>query len=482
MRLPIACSKCSRRNSSKMEAYINLAYMASVILLIVGLRRLSNPSRARNGNLIAAVGMGIAILAAMLSPIERGDNNYLLIIAAMFVGAVIGLVMSKKVAMTSMPELVSLFNGLGGACAVAISMIELYHYQDVLSNDVEIGLGTHLTTLLALFIGAVAFTGSLIAWGKLSGKVKDWKIPLASILNILLVLIILGLIGFRVFNLDDSFVIPLVILGISLIYGVTFVQPIGGADMPVVISLLNAFTGVAAALAGIVYDNQFMLIGGILVGSSGAILTILMCNAMNRSLINVIVGGFGSGASSNRDDGERVVKEASPNDVAIMLRYATNVLIVPGYGMAVAQAQKTCKELDNQLSAHGVNVHYAIHPVAGRMPGHMNVLLAEADVPYPKLLDLDDANASMADTDVTIVVGANDVVNPSALDDPGSPIYGMPILEILKTKNVIVLKRGMSAGYSGIENPLFFHDRTRMLFGDAKASLQGLVDEVKTLG
>ncbi len=467
-----------------MQAIINLSYLIAVILLITGLRRLSHPSTARNGNIIAALGMGIAILASLFSPIEGGNNNYLVIGAALIIGALIGWIMSKKVAMTAMPELVSLFNGLGGACAVAISVVELYQYQTVFSGAVvgSVAEAKHLTTQLAMFIGAVAFTGSVIAYGKLSGKISDWKIPFAGILNIVLVVVILGLIVFRVISPDAAFILPMVILGISLVYGVTFVQPIGGADMPVVISLLNALTGVAAALAGIVYDNQMMLVGGILVGSSGTILTVVMCQAMNRSLISVLVGGFGSSAASAKDHGEQVVREASINDVGIMLRYSSNVMVVPGYGMAVAQAQKTIKELDNLLSEHGVNVHYAIHPVAGRMPGHMNVLLAEADVPYPKLLDLDDANDSMPETDVTLVVGANDVVNPAALDDPSSPIYGMPILEILKGKNVIVLKRGMSAGYSGIENPLFFHEKTKMLFGDAKKSIQSLIEEVKALG
>jgi H+-translocating NAD(P) transhydrogenase subunit beta len=453
-----------------------------VILLITGLRRLSHPSTARNGNIIAALGMGLAILASLVSPIESGNNNYLIIITALVIGTIIGWVMSKKVAMTAMPELVSLFNGLGGACAVAISVVELYQYQNDFSSGVGVSEAKHFTTQLAMFIGAVAFTGSVIAYGKLSGKISDWKIPFSGILNIVLVIVILGLIGFRVLAPDASFILPMVILAISLIYGVTFVQPIGGADMPVVISLLNALTGVAAALAGIVYDNQMMLVGGILVGSSGTILTVVMCQAMNRSLLSVLVGGFGGSSASAKDYGEQSVKEASINDVGIMLRYSSNVMIVPGYGMAVAQAQKTIKELDNLLSEHGVNVHYAIHPVAGRMPGHMNVLLAEADVPYPKLLDLDDANAALPETDVTLVVGANDVVNPAALDDPSSPIYGMPILEILKGKNVIVLKRGMSAGYSGIENPLFFHEKSKMLFGDAKKSIQALIDEVKSLG
>lgn len=467
-----------------MQAIINLSYLFSVILLISGLRRLSHPSSARSGNIIAAIGMGVAIIASLATPIEGANNNYLLIIIALFIGALIGLVMSKKVAMTAMPELVSLFNGLGGACAVAIALVELYQYDAIFSGlrSGNVIYGKHLTTQLAMFIGAVAFTGSIIAYGKLAGKVKDWKIPFSGVLNIIFLLTVLGLIIFRVALPDASFLIPMIILVISLIYGVTFVQPIGGADMPVVISLLNALTGIAAALTGIVYENQMMLIGGILVGSSGMILTTVMCRAMNRSLFNVIVGGFGGSSGAGKDNGEQVVKEATANDVGVMLRYSNNVMVVPGYGMAVAQAQKAIKELDNLLSEHNVNVHYAIHPVAGRMPGHMNVLLAEADVPYPKLLDLDDANDAMNETDVTLVVGANDVVNPAALDDPSSPIYGMPILEILKGKNVIVLKRGMSAGYSGIENPLFFHERTRMLFGDAKKSIQALIEEVKTLG
>lgn len=467
-----------------MQAVINLTYLLSVILLITGLRRLSHPSTARNGNIIAAIGMGFAILASLVTPIESGGNNYLIIIIALVIGTIIGLVMSKKVAMTAMPELVSLFNGLGGACAVAISIVELYQYQEVFSmaNFTDVAIAKHLTTQLAMFIGSVAFTGSIIAYGKLAGKIKDWKIPFSGLLNIVLLVLILSLIVFRVWMPDASFILPMVVLGISLIYGITFVQPIGGADMPVVISLLNALTGVAAALAGIVYDNQMMLIGGILVGSSGTILTVVMCQAMNRSLLSVLVGGFGGASASGKETGDQVIKEATSNDVGIMLRYSTNVMVVPGYGMAVAQAQKTIKELDNLLSEHGVNVRYAIHPVAGRMPGHMNVLLAEADVPYPKLLDLDDANDAMTETDVTLVVGANDVVNPAALDDPSSPIYGMPILEILKGKNVIVLKRSMNTGYSGIENPLFFHEKTKMLFGDAKTSIQGLIDEVKSLG
>ncbi len=467
-----------------MAAFVNLSYLISVTLLIVGLRRLSSPASARSGNLLAATGMGLAILTTLLSPIENANNNYLVIILAMTIGAIIGLLMANRVKMTAMPELVSLFNGLGGACAVAISLIELYGYQSFFDRGeaASIVSGTHLTTLLAMFVGAVAFTGSLVAYGKLAGKIRDIYIPMTGTLNIILLVLILGLIIYRVVVPDDSFLIPVVILVISLIYGISFVQPIGGADMPVVISLLNAFTGVAAALAGIVYNNQPMIIGGILVGSSGTILTILMCQAMNRSLFNVIIGGFGVNRPAGKEEGEKIVTETTSNEVAILMRYANQMVIVPGYGMAVAQAQKTCKELDNLLAEHGVDVHYAIHPVAGRMPGHMNVLLAEADVPYPKLLDLDEANELLKETDVTLVVGANDVVNPAALDDPSSPIYGMPILEILKSKTVVVLKRSMNTGYSGIENPLFFNKKTRMLFGDAKTSIQNLVEEVKALG
>ncbi|MEM7659887.1 MAG: NAD(P)(+) transhydrogenase (Re/Si-specific) subunit beta, partial [Bacteroidota bacterium] len=331
--------------------------------------------------------------------------------------------------------------------------------------------------------GAVAFTGSLVAYGKLQGLINDRKvrIPAPTVVNMSLLIGTLGLVGYNTVGSPDGLTWMLVLLGLSLVYGITFVIPIGGADMPVVISLLNAFTGIAAALAGLVYDNQVMLVGGILVGSSGTILTVLMCEAMNRSLWNVIVGGFGSAGKAQEVDGDQVAREITPNDAAILLRYANRVIVVPGYGMAVAQAQKVVHELELLLDKHGVDLSYAIHPVAGRMPGHMNVLLAEADVSYDKLLDLDDANQALSDTDVVIIAGANDVVNPAAEDDPGSPIYGMPILQVLQAKNTIVLKRSMSPGYAGIQNPLFFHEKNRMLFGDAKASINKLLEEVKML-
>ena len=302
-------------------------------------------------------------------------------------------------------------------------------------------------------------------------------------LNIILLLASLGLgvyIAVDFSNIPFWMLIGYIVL--ALIYGFSFVAPIGGADMPVVISLLNSFTGLTAAAAGLIYDNQIMLLGGVLVGASGTILTVLMCEAMNRSLLNVVIGGFGGGGSSGGgSDGDQTVREVTPSDAAILLNYSQSVMIVPGYGLAVAQAQKDCKELDDLLESNGVQVRYAIHPVAGRMPGHMNVLLAEADVPYPKLLDLEEANPLLAQTDVVIVVGANDVVNPSALDEPGSPIYGMPVLEVWKAKNTIVMKRSMSPGYAGIQNPLFFLENNRMLFGDAKKSMQTLVKEVKEL-
>ena len=414
---------------------IDLLYIVSTVLLIIGLRKLSSPATARKGNILAAYGMALAIVVTIVSPVEGDHGNYLLIIAAIVLGSVIGLIFSKKVEMTAMPELVSLFNGFGGACAVCISIIEVYKFN----ASTSIGIAT--TTYLALFVGGIAFTGSLVAYGKLTGKVKDWRGAFASYFNLIWLLVCVGLIVYQIAFPGQYEWLPLVVLAISLVYGFTFVLPIGGADMPVVISLLNAFTGIAAALAGMVYDNMVMLLGGILV--------------------------------------EGVVKEASLVDTAIMMRYAQNVMVIPGYGMAVAQAQKVCKDLDKSLSERGVNVHYAIHPVAGRMPGHMNVLLAEADVPYNKLIDLDDANEMFKDTDVCLVVGANDVVNPAAMDDPSSPIYGMPVLEILHSKNVIVLKRSMNKGYSGIENPLFFHDKTKMLFGDAKSSLELLNAEIK---
>lgn len=458
---------------------INLTYLIGALAFVIGLRRLSSPDTARRGNILAAIGMGIAIVATLFNPAILGNNNYAWIFGGMVVGGIIGWFASKRVQMTAMPQLVSIFNGLGGACAVVLAMIELYQHYSFSARTIQ-----ELTVIvLALLIGAVAFTGSILAYLKLDGKVWDSQVtlPKHNIINMVLLAITLGLSVYLIAS-GGSLTFSLILMGVALVYGFSFVAPIGGADMPVVISLLNSFTGLSAAAAGLIYGNNIMLIGGILVGASGTILTVLMCQAMNRSLFNVLIGGFGGGGTSAvAADGEQVAKEVTINDAAIQLFYSQSVLFVPGYGLAVAQAQKVTKELDDLLEANGVEVRYAIHPVAGRMPGHMNVLLAEADVPYPKLLDLDDANGALPNTDMVVIVGANDVVNPAALDDPGSPVYGMPVLNVWEAKNVIVLKRSMRPGYAGIQNQLFFHEKTKMLFGDAKDSIQKLVGEVKTL-
>jgi H+-translocating NAD(P) transhydrogenase subunit beta len=450
-------------------------YLISIILFIVGLKYLSHPDTARKGNFIASFGMVLAIGATVVYPLPIQHNNYGWIAGGLLTGTVIGLPIARKVKMTAMPEMVSLFNGLGGACAMLISIVEFNNY----SASGSLFNPTIFTILFALFIGSISFTGSLIAYGKLQGFLRDsLQLPGARYINLILLAVIIVASGYLMSAAELNSTLVFGILALSLIYGVTFVTPIGGGDMPVVISLLNSFTGIGAAFAGLIYGNQVMIVGGILVGASGTILTILMCRAMNRSLFNVIVGGFGSGAGASTYEGETVVKEATFNDLAIQLKYSQKVIIVPGYGLAVAQAQHACHALEKSLEDEGVSVKYAIHPVAGRMPGHMNVLLAEADVPYPKLLDLEDANKEFPSTDVVLVIGANDVVNPAAKEDPASPIYGMPILDVESAKNVVVLKRGMSAGYAGIENLLFYNAKTRMLFGDAKSSLNKLVDEV----
>ncbi|MEO0339836.1 MAG: NAD(P)(+) transhydrogenase (Re/Si-specific) subunit beta [Bacteroidota bacterium] len=460
---------------------INLSYLIGAVAFVWGLRLLSSPDTARKGNIYAAIGMGIAILATLIIPLDEGANNYGWIFGGMAGGALIGMLASRRVKMTAMPQLVSIFNGLGGACAVVLAMAELTQFYGgkVMTN------GEVLIILSTLFIGGVAFTGSILAYAKLDGLIWDSQVtlPKHSLINLVLLAGVIAL-GVVVYlgGASAGLTMAILFLVLTLIYGFSFVAPIGGADMPVVISLLNSFTGLSAAAAGLVYNNQIMLVGGILVGASGTILTVLMCEAMNRSLLNVIVGGFGGGAAASKGSSDgQVVKEVNINDLAIQLFYSQSVMFVPGYGLAVAQAQKVVKEVDDLLEANGVEVKYAIHPVAGRMPGHMNVLLAEADVPYPKLLDLDDANSALPNTDVVIVVGANDVVNPSAEDEPGSPIYGMPVLQVWKAKSTVVIKRSMSPGYAGIPNPLFFHDKNKMLFGDAKKVTQEIVGALKEM-
>jgi len=465
---------------------LEITYIVASVLFVIGLKMLSHPLTARRGNILAAFGMGFAIIATILFHRKDGEpiGNIPLILAAIAIGTVIGWVIAKKVKMTAMPQLVSFFNGMGGAAAALISMMEFPHVSPELIARSGMANGHVLAILLGLMIGTVSWAGSMIAFGKLDGRIGDLRVKSMKYVNIAILVILLGFIVYIMTrNVQESReLMPFIYLmfGISVIYGVLFVMPIGGADMPVVISLLNSFTGVAAAMGGFLYNNQAMLTGGILVGSAGTILTILMCRAMNRSLINVIVGVFGGGGSAAASE-VGTIKEITLSDAAILLSYSKKVVIVPGYGLAVAQAQHICHELDKLLEEKGVEVKYAIHPVAGRMPGHMNVLLAEADVPYEQLIESDEINPDLPNTDVLIVIGANDVVNPAAEDDPSSPIYGMPIVKARDARNIIVMKRGMGKGYAAIENMLFYNDKTRMLFGDAKNTLQNLVSEIKNL-
>lgn len=492
---------------------LTLCYLIGSVTFILGLKMLSNPATARKGNLIAAAGMIIAILGTIFLYTDEAGNklhNYGWIFGGILVGGVIGTLAAKKVKMTAMPEMVSMFNGMGGACAALISIVEFDHFSgkflnhsgyewisikgisnptsDQIADAISVGNSSQhgflLVIMAGLIIGSVSFAGSMIAWGKLNGKVKDFSFKGQHIFNIALLLVIVGLSAYLIgWAPDNAKVIFYSIFALSLLYGIFFVFPIGGADMPVVISLLNSFTGVAAACGGFLYDNKVMLTGGILVGAAGTLLTILMCKAMNRSLANVLIGSFGGGAKAaaggSKEQG--AYKEISLSDTAVVMSYAHKVYIVPGYGLAVAQAQHACHELEKLLTEKGVDVKYAIHPVAGRMPGHMNVLLAEADVSYDKLMEMEHANEEFPTTDVVLILGANDVVNPAAKTDPSSPIYGMPILDVELAKNVIVNKRSMKPGYAGIENDLFFQPKTSMLFGDAKKVLQDLIAEIKNL-
>lgn len=471
---------------------LELSYILASVLFILGLKKLSHPDTARSGNLWAAAGMALAIIFTILFHKTKlndgtfeGIHNIGFIIVALVIGSMVGWLAAKKVKMTAMPQMVSIFNGMGGACAALISMMEFPRMQSTLAaeNMTSMLNGEALAILLGLMIGGVSFAGSMIAFGKLDERIGDIKNPVLRYINLAFLFLLLFFVVFIMFKTPvagENWMIYILAF-LALIYGVTFVMPIGGADMPVVISLLNSFTGVAAAMGGFLYHNQAMLTGGILVGSSGTILTILMCKAMNRSLLNVIIGAFGGKVTGVAQSGDKSVKEITLSDAAVLLSYSQKVFIIPGYGLAVAQAQHLCHELDTLLATKGVEVKYGIHPVAGRMPGHMNVLLAEADVPYEKLLEMEDANKEMGSTDVAIVVGANDVVNPAAEDDPSSPIAGMPVIQVWNAKNVIVMKRSMAKGYAAIENNLFYHPRTRMLFGDAKSSMQKLIAEIKNL-
>jgi NAD(P) transhydrogenase subunit beta len=444
---------------------IELAYVVAAALFIFGLKLLGSAATARKGNTLSSVGMLIAIVAAL---IDQGIVEYQWIIAGVLVGGLIGAVAARMVQMTSMPEMVALFNGFGGLASLLVGWAAL---------NADAGAFTVVTIVLSVLIGGVTFTGSLIAYGKLSENIGSGAILFRGqqIVNSLLVLAIVGssvMLAQEPANLQWLYLV----IGLSLLFGIMAVIPIGGADMPVVISLLNSYSGLAACAAGFAINNNILIVAGSLVGASGIILTQIMCKSMNRSLSHVLFSGFGSGATeATVVEGE--IKPISVEDAYYVLEAATNVAIIPGYGMAVAQAQHVVKELCELLEENGAEVNFGIHPVAGRMPGHMNVLLAEADVPYDQLLEMDEINPRMETVDVAIVIGANDVVNPAAREVESSPIYGMPVINVDSAKTVFVLKRSMASGFAGIENPLFYKENTRMLFGDAKESLGGLVRE-----
>ncbi len=458
---------------------VNLVYAAAAILLCLGIKRLSSPATARSGNLVAAAGMAIAVGVTLFSP---GLDSYWLIAAGIGVGTVIGVASARMVRMTAIPQMVALFNGVGGGAAALIAAAEFHRLAPLLGTlprDISIGI------IFSALIGSISFSGSMVAFAKLQELLPGWPLTFKGQQVVNALLFVATVAAGIAAGITEEQAWMVCLLAGALVFGVTLVLPIGGADMPVVISFLNAFTGLAAASAGFVLSNNALIIGGTLVGASGTLLTILMGRAMNRSLANVLFGAFGAapsgGATAVASEDGQVAREITAEDAAVMLAYADQVMVVPGYGLAVAQAQHAARELADLLEARGVKVKYAIHPVAGRMPGHMNVLLAEASVPYPQLLDMDEANPEFPRTDVALVVGANDVTNPAARSNPESPLYGMPILDVDKAQNVIVLKRSMNPGFAGIENELYFDPRTTMLFGDAKASIEKLIAGIKAV-
>ncbi|MSO46569.1 MAG: NAD(P)(+) transhydrogenase (Re/Si-specific) subunit beta [Thermoleophilia bacterium] len=459
---------------------IQVAYLVASFCFILGLRWLSSPRTARRGNLVAAVGMLIAIIATL---VDGRVIGYTWIAIAAFVGGSIGALVARRVQMTAMPQLVALLNGLGGGAAALIAISE-YHAMSA-SGEVALGAVIAVSVMFSTIVGSISFAGSLVAFGKLQeivpGRPITW--PAQKMINGLGAIVVLGLAAYASFNIHDP--ILWLAAAIALLLGVSAVLPIGGADMPVVIAFLNACTGLAAAATGFALNNSLLIIAGVLVGASGTLLTQLMSKAMNRSVASVLFGAFGGGGGSGSAvgaSGEALpVLEISASDLAAQLVYARRVMIVPGYGLAVAQAQHPVRELADLLIARGVSVAFAIHPVAGRMPGHMNVLLAEADVPYDQLLEMEEANADFPQTDIVLVIGANDVVNPAARDDESSALYGMPILEVDNAEHVIVFKRSMATGFAGVENMLFHDPKTRMLFGDARKSLTQLVQDVQAV-
>ena len=460
---------------------LEICYLIGSVTFIIGLKMMGNAKTARKGNLIGAAGMTIAILGTIF--LHEGDVPMMIfgmIFGAIGIGTIIGWMTAKKVQMTKMPELVSMFNGMGGACAALISLIEFNHLMSEPTHVASIG--TMMAIILGLIIGTVSFSGSIIAFLKLNGTMnKPIRLPSYNVINTIVMIGVFSFGGYIIAT-GGSMMLVYLLFACAIVYGILFTIPIGGADMPVVISLLNSFTGLAAAFGGFLYDNKVMLTGGILVGSAGTLLTLIMCKAMNRPLSNVIFGAFGGGgATAAGADVKGSIKDIQVSDLAILMNYSKKVVIVPGYGLAVAQAQHVIHELELLLEERGVEVKYAIHPVAGRMPGHMNVLLAEANVDYSKLVEMDDINPEFEQTDVVLVVGANDVVNPAAKSDPSSPIYGMPILEVDKAKHIIINKRSMNAGYAGIDNLLFYDPKASMFFGDAQKALTELVAELKTM-
>jgi proton-translocating NAD(P)+ transhydrogenase subunit beta len=454
--------------------WVNLLYIVGFAAFIAGLRMVRGPRTAVNGNLIAAGGMGVALIGTLLDP---RISDWPLIVVGVAIGTAIGVPAARSVKMTAMPQMVALFNGVGGGAVALISLVEFRE-----GSDIE--LERLIPIVFAAIIGSISFWGSIVAFSKL--QELSWakrRFPRFTTLNLVIAAVVLALAVIIVAGADADILFWLLLVASGLL-GITAVLPIGGADMPVVISTLNAFTGLSAAAAGVALDNTALIVAGMLVGASGSILTKQMADAMNRSIGNVFFGGFGAGAGAiaASDDGvDRTVRSTSAADVAIQLSYARLVVVVPGYGMAVAQAQRAVADLAAELEKRGVEVLYAIHPVAGRMPGHMNVLLAEADVPYDKLKEMDDINGEFARTDVALIIGANDVTNPAARTVPDSPIYGMPILDVDKASSVVVLKRSMASGFAGIDNPLFYDEKTAMLFGDAKASVSEITSEVHAL-
>jgi len=458
----------------------NLLYLITIVTFILALRFLSNPAHARRGNQLGAIGMLIAIVVTW---IKTGGTSWWALVLGMAIGGGFGAVAARRVKMTAMPQMVALFNGVGGGAAALISLAELHRIlPDPGRPKVDIGLAIVLSGL----IGAISFAGSMVAFAKLQELIGGRPITYAGqqFVNAAL-FIAIAVAGIAlVAGVQDEWLLWVLTAGAAL-FGILFVLPIGGADMPVVISLLNAFTGLAVALGGFELESNVLIVSGMLVGASGTLLTLMMGRAMNRSITNVLFGAFGqvsaTAAAVAAGDGGGTVRSATAEDIAVMLAYAHKVVFVPGYGLAVAQAQHDVRQLADLLEEKGVEVSYAIHPVAGRMPGHMNVLLAEANVPYPQLKEMDDANPEFSRTDVAVVVGANDVVNPDARNNQGSPIYGMPILNVDDAQTVVVLKRSMNPGFAGIENPLFYNPKTVMLFGDAKESIVKLAQDVKAL-